>query len=132
MFLPVRIIKTFNVAVLLFTFSCAKSPGPDAPSENNKHEEDAPSTAHTDDAKGEGADCGGIAGLSCKDGFFCLYSLEATCGAADQTGKCATFPEACTMDYSPVCGCDDKTYSNACSAHSKGVSVASEGECAAP
>src|SRR5690606_18224541 len=74
-------------------------------------------------------DCGGMQGLSCGEGEFCLYSLEATCGAADQLGTCTTVPEICTMDYRPVCGCDDKTYSNSCAAHSKGVSVANEGEC---
>jgi hypothetical protein len=29
----------------------------------------------------------------------------------------------------PVCGCDNQTYSSECSAHSMGVSVASQGEC---
>lgn len=77
----------------------------------------------------EGADCGGIAGFACKDSLFCLYPVEATCGAADQMGKCSVVPQACTREYSPVCGCDDKTYSNACGAHSNGVSVATTGEC---
>ncbi len=74
--------------------------------------------------------CGGIAGLACDRGEFCNYSLEALCGAADQTGVCETIPEVCvTDDYTPVCGCDDKTYSNACNAHAAGVSVALLGEC---
>jgi hypothetical protein len=76
-----------------------------------------------------GTACGGLQGLGCADDEYCAYALDAQCGAADQTGICTVKPEACDMMYSPVCGCDDVTYGNACSAASSGVSVAANGEC---
>lgn len=35
----------------------------------------------------------------------------------------------CSEEYSPVCGCNDKTYSNACEAHCAGVDDYKEGSC---
>jgi hypothetical protein len=78
---------------------------------------------------GSGKVCGGLQGAQCPDGEYCNFPPDAACGAADQTGKCEAKPEACADIYKPVCGCDDKTYGNACDAASHGVSVVSEGEC---
>jgi len=35
----------------------------------------------------------------------------------------------CTLEYDPVCGCDGKTYGNACKAEVNGVTSWKPGEC---
>jgi Kazal-type serine protease inhibitor domain len=76
--------------------------------------------------------CGGIAGLRCPDKQYCAYAPEAHCGAADMSGTCAPVPEVCMHLVDEVCGCDDKTYGNACLAARAGVSIIAKGACTAP
>lgn len=66
---------------------------------------------------------------SCARGEFCDLGGKAQCGRASEFGVCAVRPQACTLIYDPVCGCDGNTYSSGCAAHGAGVGVDYAGAC---
>ncbi|MEX6633222.1 Kazal-type serine protease inhibitor family protein [Hyphococcus lacteus] len=107
-------LKSFGVVVVaMFAASCMAVPN-----------DEGPTFGET------GGMCGGFAGTACQaDDDYCRFQAGTCHQIADVAGKCTNKPQICTMEYRPVCGCDGNTYPSACSAASKGVSVASEGVC---
>lgn len=76
-----------------------------------------------------GATCGTRGAGPCAEGLSCIHPQTANCGETDAPGTCQRRPEVCTMQYDPVCGCDGRTYPNACGAAAAGASVRARGEC---
>ena|SRR5438093_1191591 len=79
-------------------------------------------------AVGIGQACGGIAGIRCDGPLWC-ETRAGLCGAADAPGRCVRVPQICMQLYRPVCGCDNKTYSNDCDRRTVRVAKAYDGRC---
>ena len=87
----------------------------------------------TDAAKtGDAKICGGLTQDKCGPKEWCDYPAENVCGkTGPEAGLCKPRPGACTQieQDDPVCGCDDKDYSNACWANMAGQDVKHAGKC---
>jgi Kazal-type serine protease inhibitor domain len=56
-----------------------------------------------------------IASFGCSKDEACVEKIKENC--------------VCTQQYEPVCGCNNKTYGNACEAACASIEVAHTGEC---
>jgi hypothetical protein len=63
--------------------------------------------------------------------YFGIFILALTFVSCAKQGCKAKLDGSCicTADYNPVCGCDEVTYSNACTANCSGIENYTSGTC---
>lgn len=60
---------------------------------------------------------------ACGQGEYCDYPAGDFCGLEMRPARCTMSPKSCLSESKPVCGCDQRTYANACEARRAGVDV---------
>ncbi len=58
-----------------------------------------------------------------------LAALTTACNPAKNCKENVQADCICTLQYDPVCGCNKKTYGNACAANCAGIKTFTKGEC---
>lgn len=114
-------MRGLSMRIIILTAALFAAPAIDATG--------APSASDVPSAAMQGKPCGGAAGLACPKDQWCKFLEPGYCGRGDEQGICQLRPRFCTREYRPVCGCDGKEYSNACSARAAGTAVAYDGRC---
>jgi hypothetical protein len=66
----------------------------------------------------------------CPEGTSCIFP-PGDCGLGASSGECVPTSAYCVAIFDPVCGCDGRTYGNACEAAIRGTSVRHDGTCTA-
>ena len=65
--------------------------------------------------------------------LFAVISLAIVLGCSSDQDSCEVLETrkdvACIEIYTPVCGCNNRTYSNSCEAEAWGIEDYSEGQC---
>lgn len=64
--------------------------------------------------------------------FFSLYILSLLLAGCDESNLCVERIKedcVCILIYDPVCGCNNKTYGNACEAECASIMKYTKGEC---
>lgn len=77
----------------------------------------------------EGAACETGAAKACEPRLYCKREFGACVANPKGPGTCRYAPDLCTDEVKPVCGCNGKTYENACLAEIEDANIAHEGSC---